>query len=83
LFFDRIYGRQRFDAVHFDVQLLVALRFVDEVEGYLFSQVPNLRFVDFGDKFFQLKSDVLLYYRKKFPERLKILGKVAANASST
>jgi len=79
-FFKRLYGAQRFDDIYFDIQLLEALGFVSEVDNYLFSKEPDLRFVDFNNnKYFQLKSDVIIHYRKKSPERLKMLGKVAAN----
>jgi hypothetical protein len=80
LFFRKLYGEERFNAVHFDIQVLSALSFVAEREGFLYSNNPNLHFVDFNHKYFQLKSDVILFYRKNFPERLRILGEVAANA---
>jgi hypothetical protein len=79
--FKKVYGDKRFTDVHFDIQLLTALKFVADFDGYLYSKAPSLRFVDFGKSYIKLKSDVILYYKKNSPERLKLLKKVAEHGS--
>lgn len=81
IFFKILYGEQRFDVVYFDINILIALSFVSEIDGFLYLKNPTLRFVDFNNQFFKLKSDVILYYRKNIPLRLKILSKAAANVT--
>ncbi|SDK91184.1 hypothetical protein SAMN05660337_1678 [Maridesulfovibrio ferrireducens] len=79
--FKSIYGSKRFDKINFDVLLLVTLGFIQEFDGFYFSSRPGLRFIDFAtDSYFQLKSEIIIHYKKKDPQRLRLLGKVSSDA---
>ncbi len=84
--FKKLYVGARLDEIHFDLDLLKSLNFIGVIsqksngnkDEYLYPKKDTLHFVDFGTNYIQLKSDVILYYKKNFPERLKLLGQIVA-----
>lgn len=83
--FKATYGETlRFDLIRLDIKLLEALRLVGQSEGYYMASDSKNSFVDFGfDSFTSLKTKQLMLYKRYYPERLTILGKVAQNATAT
>lgn len=83
--FKEIYGASaRLDIIKLDIKLLEAIKLVQQHDGYYFTTSTGDRFVDFGwDTFTTLKAKQLLKYKRDWPERLAILGKVTQDATST
>ncbi len=81
--FKAIYGQvSRFDKIKLDLKLLEALNFITQIDGYYITKDSKNRFIDFGwDSFTTLKTKQIMKYKRHFPERLSILGRMAQDAT--
>jgi hypothetical protein len=70
------FGSTRYDVVHKDVQMLMALEFVSRQNEYLLSKRAGLKFIDFpGDGNFLIRSECVAYYKKHDPAKLDLLAR--------
>ncbi len=74
-FFIQVYGKRRYDCIHTDIPLLIALDFVRKVDDYYICKDPNLCFIEFNiSTYFAMRSRVIIYYNRHMRSRLTLLA---------